>query len=192
MRLILFGPPGAGKGTQAAAISEKLSVPHIATGDILRENVRNETELGVRAKQYMDQGDLVPDKVVIAMVEERIKRDDAADGFLLDGYPRTVAQAEALDDTLAADGKAIDAVIRLLVDDDELVSRLLRRAQEQGRSDDTREVIENRLAVYRNETELLVDLYRERGLLHDVDGTGSVSEVRQRILEAVRDVERSA
>src|SRR5919106_3934612 len=192
MRLILFGPPGAGKGTQAAAISEKLSVPHIATGDILRENVRNETELGVRAKQYMDQGNLVPDEVVIAMVEERIRRDDAADGFLLDGYPRTVAQAKALDDTLAADGKAIEAVIRLLVDDDELVSRLLRRAQEQGRSDDTREVIENRLAVYRNETELLVDLYRERGLLHDVDGTGSVSEVRQRILEAVRDVERSA
>jgi adenylate kinase len=192
MRLILFGPPGAGKGTQAAAISEKLSVPHIATGDILRENVRNETELGVRAKQYMDQGDLVPDKVVIAMVEERIKRDDAANGFLLDGYPRTVAQAEALDDTLAADGKAIDAVIRLLVDDDELVSRLLRRAREQGRSDDTREVIENRLAVYRNETEPLVDLYRERGLLRQVEGTGPVAEVRQRILDAVRDVERSA
>jgi adenylate kinase len=192
MRLILFGPPGAGKGTQAAAISEKLSVPHIATGDILRENVRNETELGVRAKQYMDQGDLVPDKVVIAMVEERIKRDDAANGFLLDGYPRTVAQAEALDDTLAVDGKAIDAVIRLLVDDDELVSRLLRRAQEQGRSDDTREVIENRLAVYRNETEPLVDLYRERGLLREVEGTGPVAEVRQRILDAVRDVERSA
>jgi adenylate kinase len=192
MRLILFGPPGAGKGTQAAAISEKLSVPHIATGDILRENVRNETELGVRAKQYMDQGDLVPDKVVIAMVEERIKRDDAANGFLLDGYPRTVAQAEALDDTLAADGKAIDAVIRLLVDDDELVSRLLRRAREQGRSDDTREVIENRLAVYRNETEPLVDLYRERGLLREVEGTGPVAEVRQRILDAVRDVERSA
>jgi len=192
MRLILFGPPGAGKGTQAAAISEKLSVPHIATGDILRENVRNETELGVRAKQYMDQGDLVPDKVVIAMVEERIRRDDAANGFLLDGYPRTVAQAEALDDTLAADGKAIDAVIRLLVDDDELVSRLLRRAREQGRSDDTREVIENRLAVYRNETEPLVDLYRERGLLREVEGTGPVAEVRQRILDAVRDVERSA
>jgi adenylate kinase len=126
------------------------------------------------------------------MVEERIKRDDAANGFLLDGYPRTVAQAEALDDTLAADGKAIDAVIRLLVDDDELVSRLLRRAQEQGRSDDTREVIENRLAVYRNETEPLVDLYRERGLLREVEGTGPVAEVRQRILDAVRDVERSA
>jgi adenylate kinase len=203
MRLILFGPPGAGKGTQAAAISEKLSVPHIATGDILRENVRNETELGVRAKQYMDQGDLVPDKVMSAgeyvpdeitnqMVRERLNEADTTDGFLLDGYPRTVAQAEALDDTLAADGKAIDAVIRLLVDDDELVSRLLRRAQEQGRSDDTREVIENRLAVYRNETEPLVDLYRERGLLRQVEGTGPVAEVRQRILDAVRDVERSA
>jgi adenylate kinase len=192
MRLILFGPPGAGKGTQATAISEELSVPHIATGDILRDNVRNETELGVRAKQYMDQGDLVPDEVVIGMLDERISRDDAADGFLLDGYPRTVAQAEALDAALAADGRAIDAVIRLLVDDDELVSRLLRRAEEQGRSDDTREVIENRLAVYRNETEPLVDLYRERGLLREVEGTGPVAEVRQRILDAVRDVERSA
>jgi adenylate kinase len=192
MRLILFGPPGAGKGTQAAAISEKLSVPHIATGDILRENVRNETELGVRAKQYMDQGDLVPDEVVIGMIDERISRDDAADGFLLDGYPRTVAQAEALDAALAADGTAIDAVIRLLVDDDELVSRLLRRAEEQGRSDDTREVIENRLAVYRNQTEPLVGFYRDRGLLREVDGRGSLPEVRGRILDAIQDVEPSA
>jgi adenylate kinase len=192
MRLILFGPPGAGKGTQATAISEELSVPHIATGDILRDNVRNETELGVRAKQYMDQGDLVPDEVVIGMINERISRDDAAEGFLLDGYPRTVAQAEALDAALAADGKAIDAVIRLLVDDNELVSRLLRRAEEQGRSDDTREVIENRLAVYRNQTEPLVGFYRDRGLLRDVDGRGSVPEVRERILDAVQDVEPSA
>jgi adenylate kinase len=192
MRLILFGPPGAGKGTQATAISEELSVPHIATGDILRDNVGNETELGVRAKQYMDQGDLVPDEVVIGMIDERISRDDAADGFLLDGYPRTVAQAEALDAALAADGKAIDAVIRLLVDDDELVSRLLRRAEEQGRSDDTREVIENRLAVYRNQTEPLVGFYRDRGLLREVDGRGSVPEVRERILDAVQDVEPSA
>jgi adenylate kinase len=192
MRLILFGPPGAGKGTQATAISEELSVPHIATGDILRDNVRNETELGVRAKQYMDQGDLVPDEVVIGMLDERISRDDAADGFLLDGYPRTVAQAEALDAALAADGRAIDAVIRLLVDDDELVSRLLRRAEEQGRSDDTREVIENRLAVYRNQTEPLVGFYRDRGLLRDVDGSGSVPEIRERILDAIQDVEPSA
>jgi adenylate kinase len=191
MRLILFGPPGAGKGTQATAISEEFSVPHIATGDILRDNVSNETELGVRAKQYMDQGHLVPDEVVIGMIDERISRDDAADGFLLDGYPRTVAQAEALDAALAADGKAIDAVIRLLVDDDELVSRLLRRAEEQGRSDDTREVIENRLAVYRNQTEPLVGFYRDRGLLREVDGRGSVPEVRERILDAVQDVEPS-
>ena len=191
MRLILFGPPGAGKGTQAIAISEEFSVPHIATGDILRDNVRNETELGVRAKQYMDQGDLVPDQVVIDMDEERISRDDDADGFLLDGYPRTVAQAEALDATLAADGKAIDAVIGLIVDDDELVSRLLRRAEEQGRSDDTREVIENRLAVYRNQTEPLVGFYRDRGLLREVDGRGSIPEIRERILDAVQDEEPS-
>lgn len=192
MQLILFGPPGAGKGTQAVAISEEFSLPHIATGDILRDNVKDETELGLQAKQYMDQGHLVPDEVVIAMVEERVRRDDVTDGFLLDGFPRTVAQAKALDDTLAADGHAIDGVIRLLVDDGELVSRLLRRAEEQGRSDDTREVIEKRLAVYREETEPLVDLYRERGLLREVDGTGEIPQVRNRVFDAVRDVGRSA
>jgi adenylate kinase len=192
MQLILFGPPGAGKGTQAAAISEEFALAHIATGDILRENVTQRTELGTRARQYMDQGDLVPDELVIAMVSERIGRDDAADGFLLDGFPRTVAQARALDDVLVEDGRAIDAVIRLLVEDEELVARLLRRAEEQGRSDDTREVIERRLAVYRKETEPLVDLYRERGLLRDVDGKGDIAEVRERVQAAIRDVERSA
>ena len=192
MQLILFGPPGAGKGTQAAAISEEFALPHIATGDILRENVTQRTELGTRARQYMDQGDLVPDELVIAMVSERIGRDDAADGFLLDGFPRTVAQARALDDVLVEDGRAIDAVIRLLVEDEELVARLLRRAEEQGRSDDTREVIERRLAVYRKETEPLVDLYREHGLLRDVDGKGDIAEVRERVQAAIHDVERSA
>jgi adenylate kinase len=192
MQLILFGPPGAGKGTQAVAISEEFSLPHIATGDILRENVVNQTDLGVQAKQYMDQGDLVPDEVVIAMVDERIRRDDAMAGFLLDGFPRTVAQAKALDDALAADGRAIDVVLRLLVDDDELVTRLLRRAEEQGRSDDTKEVIERRLAVYRQETEPLVDLYRDRGLLREIDGKGDIAVVRERVFAAVRDLERSA
>jgi adenylate kinase len=192
MQLILFGPPGAGKGTQAVAISEEFFVPHIATGDILRENVTNRTQLGTQAKRYMDQGDLVPDEVVIAMVEERIRRADAAVGFLLDGFPRTVAQAKALDDALSADGRAIDAVVRLLVDDDELVARLLRRADEQGRSDDTRDVIERRLAVYREETEPLVELYRERSLLRDVDGKGDIAEVRGRVRATLRDVERSA
>lgn len=192
MRLILFGPPGAGKGTQAEAISENFSLPHIATGDIFRENVKNVTDLGRQAKEYMDQGALVPDDIVIAMVDERLSRDDASDGFLLDGFPRTVAQAEALDEVLSTHGTAIDAVLRLLVDDEELVSRLLQRAQEQGRSDDTREVVETRLQVYRNETEPLVDRYGQQGVLHEIDGQGSIDEVRARVLAAIQGLERAA
>jgi len=192
MRLILFGPPGAGKGTQAVAISEAFSLPHIATGDIFRDNVRNETDLGRQAKEYMDQGALVPDDVVIAMVDERLTRDDVSDGFLLDGFPRTVAQAKALDEVLTGHGTAVDAVLRLLVDDEELVSRLLQRAQEQGRSDDTREVVQTRLQVYREETEPLVDRYRQQGVLHEIDGQGSIDEVRERVLDTVRGLERAA
>ena len=191
MRLILFGPPGAGKGTQATAISDTFSLVHIATGDIFRDNVRNKTDLGQRAQQFMDRGELVPDEIVIAMIEDRITQDDASSGFLLDGFPRTVPQAKALDHILAAGGHGIDGVIRLLVSDDELLSRLLGRAAEQGRSDDTQEVIENRLAVYRGETEPLVEFYRERGLLHEVNGEGDISEVRERVVNAVREVERS-
>jgi adenylate kinase len=191
MRLILFGPPGAGKGTQATAISDMFSLVHIATGDIFRENVRNKTELGQRAQQFMDRGELVPDEVVIAMIEDRITQDDTAGGFLLDGFPRTVPQAKALDDISAVGGHAIDGVIRLLVSDEELLSRLLGRAADQGRSDDTQEVIENRLAVYRDETEPLIAFYRERDLLHEVDGEGDISEVRERVLDAVREVERT-
>lgn len=192
MRLILFGPPGAGKGTQAEAISETFSLPHIATGDIFRENVKNGTDLGRQAKEYMDQGELVPDDVVIAMVEERISRDDAAAGFLLDGFPRTVSQAEALDKALSASGTSVDAVLRLLVDDEELTARMLKRAEEQGRSDDTREVVETRLRVYRDETEPLVDRYRQQGVLHEIDGTGSIDAVRERVLDTIRGLERSA
>lgn len=191
MRLILFGPPGAGKGTQASAISETFSLPHVATGDIFRDNVSNETELGVRARGYMDRGALVPDQVVIDMVADRIAQTDASDGFLLDGFPRTVGQAEALDDLLARDGNGIDAVVRLLVDDDELVARLLQRAREQGRSDDTRDVIERRLKVYRDETEPLVARYRRQGVLREIDGTGTIADVRERVLDAVRAVEPS-
>jgi len=192
MRLILFGPPGAGKGTQATAIADAFSLPHIATGDIFRENVGEGTELGRRAKEFMDRGDLVPDEIVIDMVADRVARPDATAGFLLDGFPRTVAQAEALDEVLRRDGGQIDLVIRLLVDKDELVSRLLKRAQEQGRSDDTREVIENRQSVYAEQTAPLVDWYRERGVLRDVDGEGEISQVRERVLDAVRERERSA
>ncbi|MBW3605178.1 MAG: adenylate kinase [Actinobacteria bacterium] len=184
MRLVLFGPPGAGKGTQATALSERYGIPHISTGDIFRANVGNDTELGREAKQYMDRGDLVPDEVVIAMVDERLGQDDAGDGFLLDGYPRTLAQVEALDKTVAQHGSQLDGVIRLLVDDEELMSRLLRRAEEQGRSDDTREVIASRIETYKDETEPTVAQYRERGILYDVDGEGDVDEVRSRVLDA--------
>ncbi|HSK95559.1 MAG TPA: adenylate kinase, partial [Euzebyales bacterium] len=166
--------------------------PHISTGDIFRDNVGNETALGLQAKSYMDRGELVPDDVVIAMVEDRITDDDAAEGFLLDGFPRTVAQAEALDKGLAARGQGIDAVLRLVVDDGELVARLLNRAQEQGRSDDTRDVVETRLRVYRAETEPLLARYREQGVLHEIDGQGAIDDVRARVFEALRALERSA
>lgn len=191
MRLILFGPPGAGKGTQATALAERYEIPHVSTGDIFRENVGNETDLGVKAKAYMDAGDLVPDDVVIAMVEDRLNQPDTADGFLLDGFPRTAAQVEALDDILTRSGHSLDGVIRLQVDDDELMTRLLRRAEQQGRTDDTQEVIENRLTKYEAETEPAVTRYRERGLLYDVDGEGDVAEVRQRVLEAAAKAEQS-
>jgi adenylate kinase len=182
--MILFGPPGAGKGTQASALVDRYHIVHISTGDIFRENVGNETELGLRAKQYMDAGDLVPDEVVIAMVEDRLAQEDVREGFLLDGFPRTAAQVAALDEILAAQGHELDAVIRLVVDDNELVARLLQRAEEQGRSDDTRDVIANRLDNYRAETEPAVTAYRARGILHDIDGEGDIADVRERVLAA--------
>jgi adenylate kinase len=191
MRLILFGPPGAGKGTQASALVDRYRIVHVSTGDIFRENVGNETALGLQAKQYMDAGDLVPDEIVIAMVEDRLSQDDARNGFLLDGFPRTAAQVEALDNIVATQGHKLDAVIRLIVDDDELVARLLQRAEEQGRTDDTREVIANRLDNYRAETEPAVAVYRERGILHDIDGQGAIADVRERVLDAASEVERA-
>lgn len=190
MRLILFGPPGAGKGTQATALVDRYSIAHISTGDIFRENVGNETELGLQAKEYMDRGDLVPDEVVIAMVDDRLGQDDVADGFLLDGFPRTLAQVEALDEIVANNGNQVDAVIRLLVDDEELMTRLLQRAEDQGRADDTREVIANRIETYKDETEPAVARYRERGILHDIDGEGDVDDVRTRVLAAAEQTER--
>lgn len=190
MRLILFGPPGAGKGTQATALVDRYSIAHISTGDIFRENVGNETELGLQAKEYMDRGDLVPDEVVIAMVDDRLGQDDVANGFLLDGFPRTLAQVEALDEIVANNGNQLDAVIRLLVDDEELMTRLLHRAEEQGRTDDTREVIANRIETYKDETEPAVARYRERGILYDIDGEGDVDEVSNRVLAAAEQVEQ--
>jgi adenylate kinase len=185
VRLVLFGPPGAGKGTQAVRIAEHYAIPHISTGDIFRANVKGETELGREAKGYMDRGELVPDEVVNSMVADRLGRSDCAGGFLLDGYPRTVPQAETLDGFLADTGSPLDAVISLEVPEDELFQRLLKRAEEEGREDDTPEVVRNRLKVYTAETAPLEAWYRERGVLRSVDGVGSVEEITGRIREVL-------
>jgi adenylate kinase len=185
MRLVLFGPPGAGKGTQAVRIAEHYGIPHISTGDIFRANVKGDTELGREAKSYMDRGELVPDEVVNNMVADRLGQADCGNGFLLDGYPRTVAQAETLDAFLESDGTPLDAVVSLEVPEDELFERLLKRAEEEGREDDTPEVVRNRLKVYTAETAPLESWYRERGVLRPVDGVGAVDEVTARVREAL-------
>jgi len=184
MRLVLLGPPGAGKGTQAARLATELDVPAISTGDIFRTNVSEGTELGRTAKQYMDEGEYVPDEVTNAMVRDRLQADDALDGFLLDGYPRTPAQVEELDRML--DGAAgVDAVVQLTVDTEEVVVRLAQRATEQQRSDDGEAVQRHRLEVYERQTAPLVDVYDRRGLLRRVDGMGPVADVTARILAAL-------
>jgi adenylate kinase len=190
MRLILMGPPGAGKGTQAKVISARLGVPAVSTGDIFRANVSEGTPLGVEAKRYMDAGDYVPDEVTNAMVRDRIGQEDAAEGFLLDGYPRTVAQVAELDSMLRDADTSLDAAVVLTVDDEELVQRLLSRAQIEGRADDTEEVIRHRQDVYNEQTAPLLEVYAERGLLVEVDGMGTVDEVTERVfaaLDKVRD-----
>ncbi|MFJ2759589.1 adenylate kinase [Nocardioides sp. NPDC087217] len=182
MRLLLMGPPGAGKGTQAAVIAERFAVPAISTGDIFRTNVVQQTTLGVAAQTYMDAGEYVPDEITNAMVADRLAERDCADGFLLDGYPRTPQQVVELDSLLELSGAGLDAVVLLEADPDELVSRLLARSEEQGRADDTESVIRRRLEVYAAETGPLAAGYAERGLLARVDGLGPVDEVTERIL----------
>lgn len=184
-RLLIVGPPGAGKGTQAERIVEKLGVPAISTGDIFRANVSNETELGVLAKSYMDKGEYVPDSVTNEMVESRLGEDDAANGFLLDGYPRTVAQVEALDGILEKLGVALDAVILLDVEREAIVQRLLQRGKEQGRSDDNEETIRRRIDVYGEQTTPLIDIYDKRGLVKRVDGMKDIDAVTADILSAL-------
>jgi adenylate kinase len=188
MRLIIMGPPGAGKGTQAKLIAERLSIPAISTGDIFRANVADETPLGVEAKRYMDAGDYVPDSVTNAMVRDRLAEDDTNGGFLLDGYPRTVAQVAELDAMLAGADKALDAVLVLTVDRDEVVDRLLKRAQVEGRTDDTEEVVRHRQEVYAEQTAPLIEVYAERGLIAEVDGMGEVDDVTARIFAALDQV----
>lgn len=176
-RLLIVGPPGAGKGTQAALLSADLGIPAISTGDIFRANVSQQTELGVLAQSYMDQGEYVPDSVTNDMVRSRLAEDDAADGFLLDGYPRTLDQVAALDGMLAELGTSLDRVLLLEADPETVVARLVARGKESGRSDDTEETIRYRQKVYAEQTSPLIAVYEERGILRRVDGMASIDEV---------------
>ncbi|MBX9471851.1 adenylate kinase [Microcella sp.] len=180
-RLLLIGPPGAGKGTQAQRLSEALGVPAISTGDIFREHLRNETELGLKAKAYMDAGDNVPDSLTNDLVRDRLSQPDAAEGFLLDGYPRTTDQVRALDEFLAQHDTSMDAVVELVAEPDIVVERLKKRALDQGRADDDEAVVRHRLEVYARQTAPLIDVYDQRGLLAKVDGIGEIAEVTARI-----------
>jgi adenylate kinase len=191
MRLILMGPPGAGKGTQAKVVAEHFGIPAISTGDIFRANVTKGTPLGKKAQEYMDAGEYVPDKVTNLMVRDRIDEPDAEPGFLLDGYPRTLAQVEELDGMIAFTGHRLDAVVVLTADPDEIVARLLQRAEVEGRTDDTEEVIRRRQEVYGEQTEPLIDVYRRRGIVHEINGMGAVDDVTKRIFDALDVVPQS-
>ncbi len=179
MRLVLVGPPGAGKGTQAEQMAKRLDVPHISTGDLFRANLRDETELGREAKRYMDAGDLVPDEVTVGMVRDRLGDDDTGGGFILDGFPRNVAQAGSLSEILSDKGLELDAVVQFDVDDEVVVQRLLGR----GRSDDNEDTIRNRQRVYREETAPLLDHYRDR--LVTIDAVGEIDEITDRVFSAL-------
>jgi adenylate kinase len=185
MRLIIMGPPGAGKGTQAKFIAEHFKIPAISTGDIFRANVSQGTELGLEAKRYMDAGEYVPDELTNRMVRNRIDDADAVPGFLLDGYPRTLSQVEELDGMIKFTGHRLDAVVCLTVDQDEIVERLVQRAEVEGRADDTEDVIRRRQEVYLEQTEPLIEVYRSRGIVHEIDGLGDVAEVTGRIFGAL-------
>jgi adenylate kinase len=191
LRLVVLGPPGAGKGTQAVRIAEQFSCADIATGDIFRANVAEGTELGRAAQEYMDRGDLVPDEVVIAMVTERLAEPDCTTGFVLDGFPRTVAQAEALDRRLAGLQTPLHAALNFEITEDELLRRLAGRAAELHRSDDSEQTIRHRLEVFAIKTRPLIDYYAHRGLLVNVDAIGPIEVVTKRILDDLADLNRS-
>jgi adenylate kinase len=179
VRVVLLGPPGAGKGTQAVKLADKLGVPQISTGDLFRSNISDGTDLGLQAKRYLDAGDLVPSELTNALVDKRLDEADAADGFILDGYPRSVEQAEALTRMLAARDTKLDAVVEFRVSEEELLKRL----KDRGRADDTEEVIHNRMKVYRDETAPLLEYYD--GAVKTVDAVGSMDEVFARALHAL-------
>lgn len=185
MRIILMGPPGAGKGTQATVIANHFGIPHISSGEIFRRNIKANTPLGAAAREYIDQGNYVPDDITNGMIHDRLAEPDTANGFLLDGYPRTLDQIYRLDETLAEFGQSIDAVVEMTADPEEVVHRLLARAEVEGRTDDNDAVIRNRLVVYHQQTAPLTQVYRERGLLIQVDALGTIDEVSERLLSAL-------
>jgi adenylate kinase len=184
-RLLIVGPPGSGKGTQSVRLSENYGIPAIATGDIFRENVRNGTPLGKQVAEITARGDFVPDSLTNDLIALRLDEPDAASGFLLDGYPRTLGQVDFLDGLLASKGTALDAVIELQVDKDEVVARLLKRAHEQGRVDDTETTVRYRQELYARETAPLIAVYRDRGVVVEIDAVGRIDEVNERIAEAL-------
>ena len=184
-RFLLIGPPGAGKGTQATLLAQAYSIPAISTGDIFRANVKAETPLGVQAKGFMDRGEYVPDSLTNDLVRDRLSQEDTSAGFLLDGYPRTRDQVLELDEILGSNEQELDSVILLKADPDELVRRLLNRSQEQGRTDDTEDVIRHRQSLYLEQTAPLIEIYSARGIVVEIDGLGQVGEVTDRILNAL-------
>jgi adenylate kinase len=190
--IILVGPPGAGKGTQAKLLEEALGLPQVSTGELFRFNLQNETELGKLAKTYMDRGELVPDKVTVAMVEDRLSMDDCADGAILDGFPRTLAQAEALDQLLAKLGGEINVVPSIIVDQDVLVERLLNRALLEGRADDNEETIRTRMKVYEDQTKPLLDYYGQKGLVAPVNGQQTIEDVHKDLVKVIEEATQPA
>ena len=182
MNIVLLGAPGSGKGTQASLIGEKFGLPHVSTGDMFRENIREKTPLGVLAKSYIDKGQLCPDDVTVRMVEDRLAREDCKKGFLLDGFPRTKEQAKALDRILAGNGEEVTSVVSIMIPDTMIRERIHHRATIEGRADDARdETINNRIATYHSQTEPLIDYYRKAGKYNEIDGTGTIDDVREAI-----------
>lgn len=186
MRIVLLGAPGSGKGTQAALLTERLRVPHVSTGVLLRSAVEEGSELGRKAKAVMDRGELVSDDIMLALIEERLARDDAQSGFILDGYPRNLAQAAALDELLERLNQPADIAVLIDVDSETVVQRIARRAAEEGRSDDDEETVRKRMRVYEERTAPVIGYYKDKGLLFRVLGSGSIQEVKQRILAVLR------
>ncbi|MAO66580.1 MAG: adenylate kinase [Balneola sp.] len=184
MNIILFGPPGAGKGTQAKLLQDEFNIPHLSTGNIFRSAIKNETPLGVKVKSILDNGELVPDETVVELVADELKKEKYKDGYILDGFPRTVAQAEAFDSFLEENNDSLDAFIYLSVPEEELVKRILSRGE--GRSDDTKEKVKTRLEVYRNETKPVMDFYADQNKVQEIDGLGSIEEIFGRIKSALK------